>query len=299
MRVSFSHVIYTNKMVKDNYFNPKRTINCKGKIINLSSPVVMGIINIASDSFYDGGKYKNRWEVLKQSEKLLYEGAAIIDLGAASTRPGAKLVSPVEEQKNILPVLESILKNFSSAIISVDTYNSSTASAVIENGAHIINDISAGSFDPKMFDTIAQYNVPYIMMHIKGTPETMQKNPFYHDVVEEITGYFSVRTEKLKQLGVRDIIIDPGFGFGKTVEHNYELLNKLDYFKIFELPLMVGLSRKSMINKVLNVQPDGALNGTTALNTIALTKGAHILRVHDAKPAVEAIKLVEKYRLLQ
>ncbi len=283
-------------MVKDNYFNSKRTINCGGKIINLSSPVVMGIINITPDSFYDGGRYKSIWEILKQSEKMLYEGASILDIGAVSTRPGAKLVSPDEEQQRILPVLESILKNFSSAVISVDTYNSSTASAVIKNGAHIINDISAGNFDPKMCETIARHNVPYIMMHIKGKPENMQKNPVYNDLVEEIFFYFSQKIEELRKAGVRDIIIDPGFGFGKTVDHNYELLKKLDYFKIFELPVVVGLSRKSMINKVLNIQPDDALNGTTVLNAIALTKGADILRVHDVKQAVEAIKLIEKYR---
>ncbi len=283
-------------MVKDNYFNSKRTINCGGKIINLSTPVVMGIINITPDSFYDGGRYKSIWEILKLAEKMLYEGAFILDLGAVSSRPGAKLVEPGEEQKRILPVLESILKNFSSAVISVDTYNSSTASAVIENGAHMINDVSAGNFDAKMFDTVARYNVPYVMMHIKGKPENMQKNPVYDDLIEEIFFYFSQKIEKLHKSGVRDIIIDPGFGFGKTVDHNYELLKKLDYFKIFKVPVMVGLSRKSMINRVLGIQPDDALNGTTVLNAIALTKGADILRVHDVKQAVEAIRLIEKYR---
>jgi len=283
-------------MVQDNFFNPKQTINCRGKIINLSSPVVMGIINLTPDSFYDGDKYKSNWDIIKQAEKLLHEGATILDLGAASTRPGAKIISSEEETKRLLPAMEAILKNFPSAFISVDTYNSATAVNAIENGAHIINDISAGNFDPNMFETIAQYNVPYIMMHIKGTPENMQKNPVYIDLVEEIAIYFKDKTEKLRQAGVKDIIIDPGFGFGKTVEHNYELLNKLEYFKIFELPIMVGLSRKSMINKVLDISPNEALNGTTALNTIALQKGANILRVHDVKQAVETIKLIKKYR---
>lgn len=259
----------------------------------------MGIINLTPDSFYDGGKYKSNWEVIKQAEKLFYEGATILDLGAASTRPGSSLISPEEEQKRLFPAMEKILEKFPSAIISVDTYNSSTAGLAIENGAHIINDISAGSFDHNMFKTIAQQNVPYIMMHIKGTPENMQKNPVYDDLVEEIMNYFSERINKLKNLGVNDIIIDPGFGFGKTLEHNYELLNKLDYFKIFELPILAGLSRKSMINKVLEVSPENALNGTTVLNTIALTKGADILRVHDAKQASEAIKLIKKYSEVQ
>ncbi len=282
--------------MKDNYFNSKLTINCAGKIIKLSTPVVMGIINLTPDSFYDGGKYKSNWDVIKQAEQLLYEGATIIDMGAASTRPGAEIVSPIEEQKRLLPALETVLKKFPVAIISIDTYHSSTARLAIENGAHIINDIFAGSLDAKMFETVAQYNVPYIMMHIKGTPANMQKDPVYGDMVEEIIFYFSEKINKLQSLGVKDIIIDPGFGFGKTLEHNFELLNKLNYLKILELPLMVGLSRKSMINKVLGIAPEEALNGTTVLNTIALTKGADILRVHDVKEAAEAIKLVKKYR---
>ncbi len=282
--------------MKDNYFNSKLTINCAGKIIKLSTPVVMGVINLTPDSFYDGGKYKSNWDVIKQAEQFLYEGATIIDMGAASTRPGAEIVSPIEEQKRLLPALESVLKKFPAAIISIDTYNSSTARLAIENGAHIINDIFAGNLDAKMFETVAQFNVPYIMMHIKGTPVNMQKNPVYSDLVEDIIFYFSEKINKLQSLGVKDIIIDPGFGFGKTLEHNYELLNKLNYLKILELPLMVGLSRKSMVNKVLGITPEEALNGTTVLNTIALTKGADILRVHDVKEAAEAIKLVKKYR---
>lgn len=283
-------------MLKDNCFNIKQTINCDGKIINLSLPIVMGIINLTQDSFYDGGKYKTRWDVIKHAEKLLHEGATILDLGAASTRPGAPLINAEEEQTRLLPVLKDILKQFPSAIISIDTYNSSTVRAAVDNGAHIINDISAGSYDPEMFDAIADCNVPYIMMHIKGIPENMQKNIDYDDLVKEIIDYFSERIKKLNQAGVNDIILDPGFGFAKTLEQNYELLNKLDYFKIFELPILAGLSRKSMINKVLNVQPCDALNGTTTLNTIALTKGAKILRVHDVKQAVETIELINKLK---
>ncbi len=283
-------------MAKDNYFNTKLTINCLGKVINLSSPVVMGIINLSPDSFFDGGKYKSNWDVIKQAEKLLYEGATFIDLGAVSTRPGAKIISPGEEQKRLLPALEAILKYFPSALISVDTYNSSTASTAIEYGAHMINDISAGNFDPNMFKTIANLNVPYIIMHIKGTPETMQKNPVYDGLLEEVITYFSEKIEKLHQHGVIDIIIDPGFGFGKNLDHNYELLSKLEYLKILELPIMAGVSRKSMINKVLDIKPDEALNGTTVINTIALTKGVDILRVHDVKQAMEAISLVKRYR---
>jgi dihydropteroate synthase len=279
--------------MQDTFFDTKSTINCRGKIINLSSPVVMGVINLSPDSFYDGGKFITRWEVMKQAEKLLSEGATILDLGAATTRPGASLIDAEKERKRLMPFVEVLVKEFPKAILSIDTYNSVVAREAIEKGAHIINDISAGAFDPNMFQTIAQLQVPYIIMHIKGTPENMQQNPVYDEIIKEITLYFAEKIFILRELGVHDIIIDPGFGFGKTVEDNFKLLNKLDYFKIFELPILAGISRKSMINRVLGTSPANALNGTTVLNTVALQKGASMLRVHDAKEAAQAIKLIE------
>lgn len=269
-------------------------MNYNGKILNLEKPAVMGILNITSDSFYDGGKYKTQKDILIQCEKMLSEGAAIIDIGAVSTRPGADKVSEENEIARLLPVLKIIRKYFSDAIISIDTYRSSIVEIVINNGADIINDISGGNFDDRMFETIAKLKVPYIMMHIKGTPQNMQVNPTYKNVVKEIKDFFFKKIEELKTIGVNNIIIDPGFGFGKTVEHNYEILNNLDSFKSFGLPILVGLSRKSMINKVLKIKPENALNGTTVLNTIALLKGADILRVHDVKEAVEVIKIVSE-----
>jgi dihydropteroate synthase len=285
-------MVYFN-MSQDTFFETKSTINCRGKIINLSTPLVMGIVNLGPDSFFDGGKYTTRWEVLKRADKLLSDGADILDLGAATTRPGASLVDTQTERKRLMPALELVVKEFPNAIISIDTYNSVIAREAIERGAHIINDISAGEFDPLMFATIAHLQVPYIIMHIKGVPENMQIDPSYEDLVREITLYFAEKISRLRELGVHDIIIDPGFGFGKNVEDNYKLLNKLDYFKIFELPILAGFSRKSMINRVIKTDPSRALNGTTVLNTIALEKGASILRVHDAREAWEAIRIVE------
>jgi len=264
--------------------------------MNLSSPMVMGIINITPDSFYDGGKFQTTWQVVKHAEQLLSEGASILDLGAASTRPGAALVGAAEEKERLLPVIKGILRRFPEAILSIDTYNSETAIMAIEEGAHIINDISAGNIDPAMFDTMARLQVPYILMHMQGTPAGMQQNPVYKDLIKEISAFFAERINRLNQMGVNDIIIDPGFGFGKTIEHNYQLLNQLDFFRIFDLPLLVGLSRKSMINRVLGTKPDDALNGTTVLNTIALEKGATILRVHDVQQAIEAVKIVEMFK---
>jgi dihydropteroate synthase len=280
-------------MPKDTLFCQKQTLNCGGKIINLSSALVMGIINITHDSFYKGSRFTSEEAALNIAEQMLKEGAGILDIGAASTRPGAPLIKPEEELQNLIPIIKTIVNKFPEAIISVDTYNSETAKTAIENGAHIINDISAGEIDDKMFETIAKLNVPYIMMHMQGTPENMQENPSYNNIVKEISLFFAEKIQKLNLLGVNDIIIDPGFGFGKTTEHNYELLRDLEYFRIFEYPLMVGFSRKSMINKILKTNPENALNGTTVLNTIALMKGAKILRVHDVKEAIEAVKLVD------
>ena len=279
-------------MSKDTLFYQKHTINCGGKIINLSSALVMGIINITPDSFYKDSRALSTGEVLAKVEKMIADGADMLDVGAASTRPGSKIISPAEEQERLLPMLKEIVKNYPEIIISVDTYNSDTAEKAINEGAHIINDISAGRHDKNMFDLVSKLNVPYIMMHMQGTPENMQNNPEYSNIITEISLYFAEKINILRNKGVNDIIIDPGFGFGKTLQHNYELLGGLGYFRIHDYPVLVGFSRKSMINKVLEVNPENALNGTTVLNTIALMKGAKILRVHDVKEAKEAIKLV-------
>lgn len=267
------------------------TINCKGNLIDLSTPKVMGILNITPNSFFDGGKYKDESIILNRVEKMLNDGASFIDIGAYSSKPGAEFVSEEEELARLLPVLELILLKFPEILLSIDTFRSEVAKKCIENGAAIINDISAGLLDGKMIETISKLQVPYIMMHMKGNPETMQSLANYEDVVKEMMFYFSERINKARSFGLNDIIIDPGFGFAKTIEHNYEIMQKLDFFSILELPVLVGISRKSMIYKVLENTPEEALNGTTILNTIALQKGANILRVHDVKEAVECIKI--------
>lgn len=232
------------------------TINCKGQLIDLSNPKVMGILNITPDSFFDGGKYKDEAAILNQVEKMLNDGATFIDIGAYSSRPGAKHISEEEELARSLPVVELILKNFPKAIISIDTFRSAVAKASIENGAHLINDISAGNMDENMFQTVAELQVPYIMMHMKGTPQTMQQNPTYENVTTEVMQYFAEKIFALRKLGVNDIITDVGFGFGKTIDHNYELLNNLELFQSLEVPTLVGVSRKSMIHKLLNSSAD-------------------------------------------
>ena len=269
------------------------TINCKGKLIDLSSPKVMGILNITPDSFYDGGKYSNDTTILKHVELMLNEGATFIDIGAYSSRPGANHVSEKEELNRVLPILDLVLKSFPETLISIDTFRSNIAKQTIEAGAALINDISAGKLDENMLPTVAELHVPYIMMHMKSTPQTMQQNTQYENLVKEVLFYFSERTALAKSLGIVDLIIDPGFGFAKTLEQNYDLLNNLELFKMIENPLLVGVSRKSMIYKKLGTTANEALNGTTVLNTIALQKGASILRVHDVKEAMETIKLVE------
>ncbi|HNW97506.1 MAG TPA: dihydropteroate synthase [Bacteroidales bacterium] len=280
-----------NTLHKNTFFSSQKSINCCGKLLILEKPVIMGILNITPDSFYDGGKYSAINNIIEHTKIMIDEGAAIIDIGAVSTKPGAKTVSLSEEKKRLLPVVKLLLKEIPEIIISIDTFRSEIAKAAIEEGACIINDISAGQFDEKMFTTIAKLQVPYIIMHIQGTPENMQVAPHYKNVVQEVLYYFSEKINQLVQLGVNDIIIDPGFGFGKTVEHNYDLLNHLDFFRTLNLPILAGVSRKSMINKVLGTKPESALNGTTVLNTMALMKGANILRVHDVKEAVETVKL--------
>jgi dihydropteroate synthase len=272
------------------------TINCKGILIDVSSPKVMGILNITPDSFYDGGKYKNEADILFQTEKMLTEGATFIDVGAYSSRPGATHISEKEELKRILPVIELLVKYFPEIIISVDTFRSEIAKKTIENGAAIINDISGGKMDEKMFQTVAKLQVPYILMHMLETPQNMQQNPVYEDVTKDIIRFFSEQIFKLHQLKMNDIIIDMGFGFGKTLQHNYEILSNLALFKNLDAPILIGISRKSMLYKPLDITANEALNATTAANTIALLNGANILRVHDVKEAVEAIKIVNQLR---
>jgi dihydropteroate synthase len=274
------------------------TINCKGQLIDLSTPKIMGILNVTPNSFYDGGKFTLSENGLSQVGKMLEEGATFIDIGAYSSKPNAEFVSEEEERSRILPVVKSILKQFPGALISIDTFRSGIAAVCIENGAAIINDISAGNLDEKMMDVVAKYNVPFIMMHMRGTPQTMQSQTNYENIVKEMLLYFSEKVNKARSLGINDLIIDPGFGFAKTLEQNYEVLQNLELFKILDLPILAGISRKSMVYKPLGLTADEALNGTTVLNTIALSKGANILRVHDVKEAVECVKLFEKgYRL--
>lgn len=270
------------------------TINCKGRLIDLSFPKVMGILNSTPDSFYDGGKYKDEKSTLLQVEKMLNEGAAFIDVGAYSSRPGAAYISEEEETQRILPVIELLLKEFPEIIISVDTFRSAIAKKTIENGAAMINDISGGKMDNQMFKTVANLQVPYVLMHMLGTPQNMQKDPKYTNVIQEVIAFFSKQIAALHQLKVNDVIIDVGFGFGKTNTHNFELLQDLSLFKNLEAPILAGISRKSMLYKTLDISAKEALNATTSANTIALLNGANILRVHDVKEAVEAIKIVEK-----
>lgn len=270
------------------------TINCKGQLIDLATPKVMGILNVTPNSFFDGGKYKNDSEILSRVEKMLKDGATFIDIGAYSSKPSAEFVSEEEELQRIIPIIQLILEHFPETLISIDTFRSEVAKACIENGAVIINDISAGILDDKMLETIAKYNVPYIMMHMRGTPQTMQTMTNYDNIVKEILFYFSERIAQARSLGINDLIVDPGFGFAKTLEQNYEVLQKMELFEMLELPLLAGVSRKSMIYKTLNSSADKALNGTTVLNTIALTKGAKILRVHDVKEAMECVTLFNK-----
>ena len=275
-------------------------INANGRLIDLSEPQVMGILNVTPDSFYAGSRGVTERYILDRLQQILNEGASIVDIGAYSSRPGAQEVSVEEEMERLRAGLELIREHRPDAIVSVDTFRADVAKMCVEEyGVAIINDISAGQMDDRMFATIAHLGIPYIIMHMKGTPQTMQTNPQYDHFLKEVFYYFSEKVQKLRDLGVKDIIIDPGFGFGKTLEHNYELMNHLEEFALFELPLLVGLSRKSMIYKLLGTTPEEALNGTTALNTIALTKGAHILRVHDVKEAVETVKIVQKMKACQ
>ena len=278
--------------MKDNYFNPKSSINCKGKIINLSTPISMGIINTTPDSFYDGGKYNSVEKALRLAEKHLKEGATILDVGGYSSRPGANNISIDEELKRVIPVIEAIDKNFNGPIISIDTFRSKVAHQAIDSGAAMINDISAFNIDKDLLNVVKKFNVPYILMHMQGTPQTMQKNPNYTNVLNDIIYFFSEKINQLHKIGIHDIVIDPGFGFGKIIEDNFELLNNLHKLSILKLPILAGISRKSMIYKTLKTNSLKSLNGTTALNMIALKNGAKILRVHDVKEAQECIDLL-------
>lgn len=278
-------------MAKDTFFHKKTTLNAKGKLIDLSTPKVMGIINLTPDSFFEGSRKPALDDAVKQAEKMLGEGATFLDLGAYSSRPGADDISVQEEMGRLLPVVEAIAKNFPVAILSIDTFRATVAEAAINAGAHIVNDISGGQLDEQMFATVAKMKVPYILMHMKGNPKTMTELAVYDDVFNEVFDYFTARIHQLRQLGVNDIIIDPGFGFAKKPEHGFVLLRRLGEFNRLGLPLLAGISRKKMIHGTLGITADEALNGTTVLNTIALTKGASILRVHDVKEAVQAVKL--------
>ncbi|WP_419700011.1 dihydropteroate synthase [Mucilaginibacter sp. NFX135] len=279
-------------MTKDTV-HKKITLNAGGKLIDLSTPKVMGIINITPDSFYAGSRKPGVDEALQQAEKMLAEGAAFLDIGAYSSRPNAQDISITEETDRLLPVVEAIVAAFPDAVLSIDTFRAQVAEAVIKAGAHIINDISGGALDEAMFATVARLQVPYILMHMKGTPQTMNQLARYDDVFTEVLDYFVSRYQQLKQLGVHDVVIDPGFGFAKKSEHNYTLMNRLHDFDILGLPTLVGISRKRMIYGLLETTAAEALNGTTVLNTIGLTKGANILRVHDVKEAIETVKIWE------
>ena len=269
-------------------------INCKGRLIDLNSPKVMGILNLTPDSFYDGGKYKSVADILKQVEKMNNEGATFIDIGAFSSRPNAKSISEEDELSRLLPILKLIIEEFPDILISIDTFRSKVANEAVNLGACMVNDISGGSLDKEMFSTVAKLQVPYILMHMVGTPQTMQQNVHYKNLIKDIIFYFSQKVFELRKLGLNDLILDPGFGFSKTLDQNYELLQKLELFSCMELPVLAGLSRKSMLYKLLDLDPEKALNATTSANTIALMKGANILRVHDVQEAKEAVSIFEK-----
>jgi dihydropteroate synthase len=277
-------------------FQNKYSINCKGVLMDFSTPRIMGIVNLTPDSFFGGSRFQAEKEILSQVEKMLIEGADIIDLGAFSSRPNADLISFEEEKKRLLSPLQNIVHEFPSAVISIDTYRSKVAELSIYEGASIINDISGGDLDESMFEIIATLKVPYILMHMQGTPKTMQQNPEYEDVFKEIYKGFSEKLQKITALGANDVILDVGFGFGKTLKHNYTLLKKLNSFHSLQCPVLAGISRKGMIQKVIHASADDSLNGTTAAHVLALQNGANILRVHDAKAAKEAIQIVSYYQ---
>ena len=274
--------------------NTNLSIQCRGRILDFSKPLVMGILNLTPDSFYEKSRVEDEKDLFQTAEKMIIEGATFLDLGAYSSRPGADNIDEKTENDRLIPALNFLLKEFPEMLFSADTFRSEIAKSALDNGADLINDISGGSLDAEMMKTVGNYSVPYIMMHMRGTPQTMQSMTSYDNVVKEMLFYFSEKVAKARSLGINDLIIDPGFGFAKTLEQNYEVLQKMERFQIMELPLLAGFSRKSMIYKFLNSSAELALNGTTVLNTIALTKGAQILRVHDVKEAVECVNLFNK-----
>jgi dihydropteroate synthase len=273
-----------------------KTINCKGKLIDLLTPKVMGILNLTPDSFYDGGKLGSEKEIIYQAEKMLKEGATFLDLGGYSSRPGANFVSEADELNRVLPAVKTLIKEFPNVNLSIDTFRSKIAKTCIENGACMINDISAGLLDPQMLEVIANYQVPLVMMHMRGTPETMMLNTNYENLTNDILYFFSERIAKARALGINDIIVDPGFGFSKKLDQNFELFDDLELFSFLNTPILIGISRKSMIQKTLNISATESLNGTTALHAIALQKGVSILRVHDVKEAFETINLLQNLK---
>lgn len=272
------------------------TLNCKGRLLVIDKPIVMGIINATPDSFYSDSRQQNNDAVLKKAEQMLKEGATILDIGGQSTRPGSENLTADEELKRVIAPIKAIKANFPEAFISIDTYYSLVAKETVAAGASIVNDISAGSMDSEMISTVASLNVPYVLMHMQGTPQTMQHEPVYENVTMEILDFFIKKADGLKKAGIKDIIIDPGFGFGKTIQHNFELLRNLSVFKMLNCPILLGISRKSFIYKTLNVSVEDSLNGTTALHSAGLLNGATILRVHDVKEAIETIKLISAYQ---
>ena len=283
---------------KNTVFQQKLTLNVRGTLVDLSGAKVMGVLNLTPDSFYDGGKNNSLSDALKKTEQLLSEGATIIDIGGYSSRAGAEHITEKMELERIVPVLKAIVKEFPDALLSIDTFRSAIARAAIGEGAGIVNDISGGSLDPEMFQTVADLKVPYILMHMRGRPQNMSSHTDYKDITLEVIQYFSERIQKLKNLGLNDFIVDPGFGFAKNLEQNYTLLANLELLKTTGQPVLVALSRKSMIYKLLETDAEHALNGTTAANTIALIKGANILRVHDVKAAIEAVKIVNQIKIV-
>ena len=273
------------------------TLNCNGRLLLIDKPVVMGIINATPDSFYESSRNKTIDEALATTEKMLNEGATFIDIGGQSTRPKSERISATEEEERVIPVIEAVAKSYPQSFISVDTYAASVAANAVAAGACIVNDISGGTMDEDMLQVVGKLSVPYICMHIKGTPETMQQNPMYENVTNEVLDFFIHQTEKCRLNNIHDVIVDPGFGFGKTATHNFQLLKQLSAFKMLEKPILAGISRKGMIYKTLKITAEESLNGTNVLNTIALLNGANILRVHDVKPAIEAIELIQAFSL--
>lgn len=272
------------------------SINCRGRLLSFEVPVVMGIINTTPDSFYGGSRHKAIHDILKTTENMLTEGASIIDIGGQSTRPGSERITAEEEIERVIPAIENISRVFPEAIISIDSFYSSVVTEAIGAGASIVNDVSAGTLDEALIPTVAALGVPYMLMHMQGDPQTMQSNPSYKNVSLEVFDYLNFKLAELQKAGITDIIIDPGFGFGKTISHNFQLLQHLSFFRQLERPLMVGLSRKATVYKSLSITPEHALNGTTVMHTIAILNGANILRVHDVKEAIEAVKLISFYK---